>query len=817
MRTASLRARQLTALALTALVPLIALGLSLAMHVSETRTQSLARYHDDVSAVAVFFEKAVEEHRERLEEAAVALGSLASADSEGARAVMPQLLYMAAGRFADTAAYDPDAELIGFSSGLSHEEARRILKAPKDAWFFRQVLRSGRTAVSSGVVDETGSRLYIGSPVFDRSAHRRVRAILVTRINIQKLLDAAAGEHLPVNAAVFLSDRKGTVLGSIGTKSPSPDISAAAELLTSGWTLTMSVPQAEILTRSHMITLFGVVFVILIAFFSYLSGRAYLRSLSAFFEEMSDYINALSLRRGPLPEHRALDHVPEARALLVRFRKMAGELAKSDLALRNANRDLESRVEERTTALRRRNSELRAINSLLGPVSVAEGFGRGDHVAEALSRMKEALEVRSLALANASDPTPADAVLIPVSPKLNLAAVLPAPDAGMSPHTVEALTRFAGFLRIVLDNERLYADTRRQHAGLTAVFSAMSEGFALIDEEENMIYSNELFAHLVKSASPGTQSLDGLSRSEDAALLPVAAALRTPTEGAQWRIKPVRGPERVCSLHSFRVGLIDAAGRPVGGTALLIRDITREYEVSRLKDDVIGLVSHELNNPVATIGLGIETLLRKPDKIPAAMQQGILKNLLDEVHRLQGLVRDWLDVSMLNNGVLTCQKKRINLTALAAAQLRNFEETSGMALERSVPDTPVFVSADAGRIAQVLRNLLDNALRYNDKAVPRISVSLCVLNGSAQIDVADNGIGMEEADIPKLFERFYRSDRARQHSPNGSGLGLAICSAILSAHGGTLTVAHTKPGEGSTFRLSLPICEDMPAISEKTL
>ncbi len=787
------------------------------MHVSETRTQSLTRYHDDVSAVAVYFEKAVEEHKERLEEAAVALGALSSSNPEVISAVLPQLLYMAAGRHADTVAFDPKAGLIGYSSALSGHDTQRILKAPLEQWFFRQVLRSGRTTVSSGIVDDAGSFLYIGSPVFDRSVHRRIRSILVTRINIQKLLDTAVADHLPINATVVLSDHKGQTLGFIGTKSSSSDIFASTEMLSADWTLTMSAPQAELFTRSHVITLFSVIFVILVALFSYLSGREYIRSLSVFFEEMSDYINTLSSSRGPLPEQRELDHVPEARALLVRFRKMAHLLAQSDRALRNANRNLESRVQERTTALSRRNSELSAINSLLGPVSTLEAFGQTDHVAEALHRMKQALEVHSLAITEISDPTPPQAVSIPISTHLNLVAVSSLPDVGMHPNTVESLSRFAGFLRIVLDNQRLYADTRRQHAGLSAVFSAMTEGFALIDEKEKMICHNELFSHLVKVASPTTQSLDFLPQTQDAALSPIAHALSSPTEATQWRIAQPLGREHVYSLYSFSVGLIDAAGNPVRGMALLIRDITHEYEINRLKDDVIGLVSHELNNPISTIGLGIETLLKKSDKIPASLQQGILKNLLGEIHRLQDLVHDWLDVSMLNNGVLTCQKKCINLTALTIAQLENFEQTSKIAVARHIPEAPIFVSADAGRISQVLRNLLDNAVRYNDKQIPEISVKLCLVDKTAQIDVTDNGIGMDQSDIPYLFERFYRSERARQHSPNGSGLGLAICSAIMSAHGGSLTIVDSQPGQGSSFRVCLPICDASLPISENSL
>ena len=221
------------------------------------------------------------------------------------------------------------------------------------------------------------------------------------------------------------------------------------------------------------------------------------------------------------------------------------------------------------------------------------------------------------------------------------------------------------------------------------------------------------------------------------------------------------------------------------GLAVLVRDITNEYEVSRLKDDVIGLVAHELNNPVATIRIGLETLIKRNSHLSPALRLQITENMASDALRLQNLITEWLNISRLNSGVLSCKMERLDVVGLISQQIDEWEKQTEMTVQRLYKFSPLYTMGDAARLRQVLRNLLDNALKYNNKTRPKISVS-----------------------VEKIFERFYRSERARQQTQQGSGLGLAICRAIVERFGGTLTIKDTALDIGSTFRVTLPILSE---------
>ncbi len=141
-------------------------------------------------------------------------------------------------------------------------------------------------------------------------------------------------------------------------------------------------------------------------------------------------------------------------------------------------------------------------------------------------------------------------------------------------------------------------------------------------------------------------------------------------------------------------------------------------------------------------------------------------------------------------------------------QRDEWEKQTEMTVQRLYKFSPLYTMGDAARLRQVLRNLLDNALKYNNKTRPKISVSVKTMNADIIVDVQDNGMGIAAEDLEKIFERFYRSERARQQTQQGSGLGLAICRAIVERFGGTLTIKDTALDIGSTFRVTLPILSE---------
>jgi PAS domain S-box-containing protein len=236
------------------------------------------------------------------------------------------------------------------------------------------------------------------------------------------------------------------------------------------------------------------------------------------------------------------------------------------------------------------------------------------------------------------------------------------------------------------------------------------------------------------------------------------------------------------------------------------RDITQYKELERLKDQFILEVSHELRTPVTNMGLFAELLERgKPEKKDEYMQ--VLKT---EISHLMRMIEDILDLSRLEVGKLkrtTFTDLDLNLlTEQVVAAHCPLAEEGGLELRFDPGDNLAFIFGDQNQIARVLTNLLSNAIRYT--AEGSVVVSTYESNAGIWVDVRDTGMGIDEADFPHLFDRFYRGQKVSQSKIMGSGLGLAIVKEIVELHEGQIDWESVS-GEGSTFRVWFPETEKM--------
>ena len=213
-------------------------------------------------------------------------------------------------------------------------------------------------------------------------------------------------------------------------------------------------------------------------------------------------------------------------------------------------------------------------------------------------------------------------------------------------------------------------------------------------------------------------------------------------------------------------------------------------------------VSHELNTPLSVIQLeaaGLRDGLHSPD---AASE-----HIIQEVERLRGLVTDLDWLAETDHGELQLHLETAALDELLIAELERWQpqaEARGVRLSLQVADGLPEIVCDRGRISQALGNLLGNAISSVD---PGGSVALNVRNDAdagVTISVVDDGIGIDPADLPHIFDRFYRTQQARERGVQGTGLGLAITRAIVEAHGGSVEAASAGPGRGATFTIRLP-------------
>ena len=219
--------------------------------------------------------------------------------------------------------------------------------------------------------------------------------------------------------------------------------------------------------------------------------------------------------------------------------------------------------------------------------------------------------------------------------------------------------------------------------------------------------------------------------------------------------------------------------------------------VDRARRDFIANASHELRTPIFSLGGFVELL--QDEQLDAATRDEFLQTMREQVDRLQKLAVDLLDLSKLDAGSIDLNPENVNLGELAnavAAEFRPAVAQHGTELDLQLPEQPVEALCDRERVAQIMRILLDNALRHTPHGTP-VTLTAGRLNGDAQFDVADRGPGVDIANQDQLFERFYTADAA-----SGSGLGLAIAKELAERMEGRITV---RSGDGDTvFTLNLP-------------
>lgn len=238
-----------------------------------------------------------------------------------------------------------------------------------------------------------------------------------------------------------------------------------------------------------------------------------------------------------------------------------------------------------------------------------------------------------------------------------------------------------------------------------------------------------------------------------------------------------------------------------GATVLLLSDLSETYRIDRVRRDFVANVSHELKTPVAAIRALAETAGTAMSSDDLATATRFVERLGVEASRLASLVVDLLDLSRVEAGA-EFELSPVALDSLlaeAADRARAVAEVKE--IELVVQPSDVVLSADAAQLTMAVKNLVDNAVRYSEQG--KVELAAGRLTEWVAISVADQGIGIPTDEIPRIFERFYRVDKARSRATGGTGLGLAIVRHVAENHGGRVEV-ESELGSGSTFTLLLP-------------
>ena len=247
--------------------------------------------------------------------------------------------------------------------------------------------------------------------------------------------------------------------------------------------------------------------------------------------------------------------------------------------------------------------------------------------------------------------------------------------------------------------------------------------------------------------------------------------------------------------------------------ASIRKDIASLKKVESYRREFLGNVSHELKTPIFSIK-GFAETLRDGALEDTRVNHRFLQKIINNADRLSNLAGDLSEISKIETGELRMRKAPFNLKKAAIeviGSLQPIAEARQMTVTCRMPDNLPHAVGDEERLKQVLVNLIENAIKYNDPGGYVDVVARLLSNGDLKVSIVDDGIGIEDVDIPRITERFYRVDKSRSRSQGGTGLGLAIVKHILGAHERTLMV-NSLPDRGSTFGFTLPTMAEATAI-----
>lgn len=348
--------------------------------------------------------------------------------------------------------------------------------------------------------------------------------------------------------------------------------------------------------------------------------------------------------------------------------------------------------------------------------------------------------------------------------------------------------------------EQLETATLEQ-SRLAAILGSMVEGVVAVDREERVVHMNQVAADLLGVVPTSVQ---GRRIWEVTRVHGVAEALREAMNSDEPAERELRLPGRADRVLEMLATPLRNGESGLRGAVLVLDDVTTVRHLETVRQDFVGNVSHELKTPVTAIRGLAETLIDDP-KMPEKTQRSFLERIHDQSFRLSRLVVDLLSLSRLDADHHGLRSEPTHVQAAVRAAVRAVDpmgEAKSIRISADLPDVPVRVLGELQALEEAVSNLLENAIKYSSEG-GTIEVAIRADDNEVTIAVADHGIGITKPHLDRIFERFYRVDKARSRSFGGTGLGLAIVKHIVRSLDGDIDVT-SEPGVGSTFTIRLP-------------
>ena len=355
-----------------------------------------------------------------------------------------------------------------------------------------------------------------------------------------------------------------------------------------------------------------------------------------------------------------------------------------------------------------------------------------------------------------------------------------------------SLQRTAPRIRELVESLKLEGARRE------AILASMVEGVLAVDKDLRVTFCNYSFARTVDARLPVVSGMPLLELVRDPGLREIMTTVISTGDRVEKRLTlPGAG------ARSFEV-LAGPLGAPATRGALaILHDVTQLERLERVRRDFVANVSHELRTPLAAIRGYAETLL---DGALEDLENNrrFVEIILAQATRLSNIASDLLSLSELESTALIAPPQPVSIRSAIESALRTVESAARVQGVRLVCETldDLKVVGYELRLEQVFVNLLDNAVKFN-RPNGEVQVEMRCNNGKVRVLIGDTGIGIPSEDLPRIFERFYRADKARSRAMGGTGLGLSIVKHAVEQMGGTIQV-YSRLGEGSEFTIELP-------------
>ena len=351
----------------------------------------------------------------------------------------------------------------------------------------------------------------------------------------------------------------------------------------------------------------------------------------------------------------------------------------------------------------------------------------------------------------------------------------------------------------------------REKELLSVTLSGMGDGVVAVDAKKRIMLFNKVAENLTgwKFGEVQSKPVDGIFRvvneqTKKAIKIPIDKVLGSGKVEVWANGEVLVGRDgNKCPISATAAPIRKNDGTVVG-VVMVFRDVSREREIDRMKEDIISLVSHELRTPITSIKAYTETLLCAPN-MPEQSRRRFLAVIDEESNRLTNLVEGLLELSRIESGAVKIVRKPVDIAAVVnqvSSALQPLADKKHIRLSTDIGRELPKLKGDEGKIRSVVTNLVSNAIKFTPEGG---RVSVCVQHGTGELimRVSDTGMGIPEKELPKIFGRFYRVYRPDTQI-QGTGLGLAIVKKIVMMHDGRIEV-ESEVGKGTTFTVFLPL------------